>query len=634
MHNGTIKGSNTSGIYGNIESKIEWSAVPMSKTQTRISAKLYYKISDYPPPTTYKDQGSFYITIAGDRSSVTNSKLSIAANEWFLAYEASSTILNSRYDDPAKVEITGGGELNNLLGYLPTVSGYAEFDLHNGETVIDSISCSTAYFDGDIDCKYTAYDGSLYVKCDIALIIGDTSTAITTTYLGREYIGTQSKVQNTKQINLSKEDLATIYNKLPSSTSGKLRFTFVSYRDNDYKRVVGSSHYKEITLSIPSNDSTQPTATMTLSPYNTLPSPFNGMYINGLSKVAATFTNSEGKYGATIESIKMTMLGKTYSAPYISDYIPYEGDIVVKGIITDSRGISRTYTETINCLSYSIPIVIPTSGNYKIICDRCDDNGTLSDSGTYLKIVAKRSFSPVFHNGVQTNFCQIRYRYKDEKESYSDWSIILDDKSTSDEVDTGALLSVELDNAKSYVVQIGAFDTIGNSDTVTIFISTAKVYIHKAASRNSFGIGTYVKDDEENVIAIGEDMNVVFRGEKWTSLELLNGIQSTEDIGRHGGTGCYYRVCEGGKHVYVAFNRKLNYDGSPIQINLNAIPSAFRPKRSVYTMCATSVRAAARVNVNTEGNVIVDWIQLITSSAQTTSTMVGWIDGYIDYWIE
>lgn len=634
MNNGTINLTPMLGANENVDAKIEWSVAPISKHKAKITAKLYYKITNINPLVKYGG-GSFFITIAGDRSSATKGEITIAENEWFLAFEASTTISNSLYNDPAKVLITGGGGLLYPTASLPDVSGYAEFDRHDGETLIDSLSCSTAYFDGDIACKYTTYDNRLFVKCDIELIIGDSSTAVTTTFLGREYIGDKDSEQNTKQVNLSKEELATIYNKLPTSTSGKLRFTFVSYSDSDYSKQVGSNHYKEIILSIPSNDFTQPTATMMLSPYSNLTAPFNGMYIMEKSKVSATFTDVEGKHGATIQSIKMTMLGKDYSDPYISDYIPYDGSIVIKGIITDSRGISRTYTETINALPYSIPLVVSASSNDKIICERCDEDGNLSDSGTYLKIEAKRRFSKVVYNGVQTNFCQIRYRYKADGESYSSWTTILDANSASDEVSTGALLSGALNTTKSYVVQIGVLDSLGTTDNVTIFISTAKAYIHKAASRNSLGVGTYVEDDEVDTIAIGEGMKVVFRGDEWKSLGLIKEVgDSTINIGRHGSTGCYYKVCDGGKHVYVAFNVAFSFANDALLVNDVLIPEAYRPARNVHAICAVDGRSIARIHVDNEGRIYIDWVQNLASAAETTSATIKWIDGYIDYWIE
>jgi hypothetical protein len=188
------------------------------------------------------------------------------------------------------------------------------------------------------------------------------------------------------------------------------------------------------------------------------------------------------------------------------------------------------------------------------------------------------------------------------------------------------------------VVQVGVVDTLGESDITTISIPTDKIYMHRAGSINSLGIGKYV--EEENTIDLAEDITAKFRGkvkfagEAWLNLGLSEGVAESEsNCGRWGGTGCYYRVCAGDKHIYVAFNCAFTYANSSLQINAEAIPEAYRPKRNVYAICATGGRAVARILVNKSGNVLVDWIQVISSAEQTTSSTVKWIDGYIDYWV-
>jgi hypothetical protein len=127
---------------------------------------------------------------------------------------------------------------------------------------------------------------------------------------------------------------------------------------------------------------------------------------------------------------------------------------------------------------------------------------------------------------------------------------------------------------------------------------------------------------------------VRFAGEAWVNLGLSENVAESEsNAGRWGGTGCYYRVCAGEKHVYVAFNCAFTYSGSAMQINLDAIPSTYRPKSDIYAICATEGRAVAGILVTKEGSILVDWIQIISSAEQTTSSTVKWIDGYLDYWI-
>jgi hypothetical protein len=178
--------------------------------------------------------------------------------------------------------------------------------------------------------------------------------------------------------------------------------------------------------------------------------------------------------------------------------------------VTDSRGYSRKYTKTITVLDYSVPKIVPISGESEVVAARCDSSGNLSDTGTYLKIKAKRSYSKVISSGAQKNLCSIRYRYKAEGGSYSSWTTILATTATSDEVVTGALLGGALSVQSSYMVQVQAVDSIGETGTTTISLPTERVYMHKAGSINSLGIGEYV--EEENTVSVSEQIGVRLKG--------------------------------------------------------------------------------------------------------------------------
>ena len=215
---------------------------------------------------------------------------------------------------------------------------------------------------------------------------------------------------------------------------------------------------------------------------------------------------------------------------------------------------------------------------------------------------------------------------------------VLTESSTSDEIDTGAILGGALLATKSYVVEVGVIDSLKEYDKVAIRIPTDKVYMHEAGSINSFAFGKYA--EEANTFDIAEDItakfrgNVKFLGESWVNLGLADGVAESEsNCGRYGGTGCYYRVDAGGNHVYVAFNCAFTYANAALQVNKDPIPAEYRPARNAYAMCATGGRAVARALINKSGNILVDWIQVISSAEQTASSTVKWIDGYIDYWI-
>lgn len=621
------------GTTGNqyIDAKIEWSAVGDITTNTsKVTASLMYKRNN--TGLTTKGTGSFSLTIDGKKYT-SNKYLTITENEWVTAITATKTV---DHDSSGKktLPISASGSIPDTTLTSTSVSlSEALYTIPRAST-IDSLTSSNGYFNGVLTYRYTPKSSSFYNRCNISLNLDGEYIAVKTINLGKK-----TASQQTATVTLSESELSTVYKRLPEATRGTLRFTLRTYSDEEYSKQIGDAGYKEITLTIPNDTTTQPTATMTLSPVSSLPSPFSSLYINGRTKVDANFTNGEGKYGAYIVSYKMNVEGKNYGSPYTSGYLTSSGSVTVKGTVTDSRGYSRTYTEKITVLSYVAPMIVPASGENEIICTRCDADGNISDSGTYLKIKAKRSYSKMLSDGEQKNFCYLQYRYKENGGSYSSWTTILEKTASSDEVESDALVGT-IDISKSYSVQIMAIDDIGESYLSTNTISTEKVYRHKAGSMNAYALGKYA--EEENSFDVAEDWTAIFRGnvrfagEAWVSLPLGTAVaESSVNSGRRGGTGVYYRVCAGGKHVYVAFNVSFTTSSSTVRAESHTIPNP--PPYDVYALCpvgfADGSRGIATVSVSPKGRVNIYAVHKLPGAILSTGETVDWIDGYIDYWV-
>lgn len=295
---------------------------------------------------------------------------------------------------------------------------------------------------------------------------------------------------------------------LPRSKEGKMTVSLFTYSDSNATVQVGASSPSNITVTVPENISTKPSVSMPLTPVISLGSPFNTLYIQGKSRVESVLSG-EGKYSATITSTEMYVDGKN-NGTFVSDYLTKSGKVTVTGRVYDSRGYYTEASQEITVIPYGKPQIKPVSGESEVIAARCDASGNLIDSGTYLKIKARRHYSLVQSNNVQHNHCQIRYRYKVEGGTYSGWNNILASSATSDEIITNALLNGALSVQNTYYVQIEALDDLGESAITTINIPTDKVYMHKAASINALGIGKYA--EEANTVDIAEDIDVIVRG--------------------------------------------------------------------------------------------------------------------------
>lgn len=277
---------------------------------------------------------------------------------------------------------------------------------------------------------------------------------------------------------------------LPTGRTGTMTVTLYTYSDSGATVQIGSADSETFTVTVPDNTDTKPTVSMSLTPVSTLPSTFNGLYVQGVTKVKATLS-AKGKYNAGIASYMMKVDGVFYYSDdeYTSGYLTTAGIRNVYGYATDDRCHIGEASTPITVLPYNTPKLENASAV------RCDAAGNVSDSGTYLKISAKRSYSPVVSGGVQKNFCEIRYRYSDGR-SYSDWVTILGKNILiGDTITTPALLNGELSNQASYTIQIQAIDDVGRYADTFIIIPTESVYWHRDGARNALGLGKYNERD-------------------------------------------------------------------------------------------------------------------------------------------
>lgn len=265
--------------------------------------------------------------------------------------------------------------------------------------------------------------------------------------------------------------------------------TLYTYSDSNATAKIGAEHSKTFTVTVPENDDTRPKVYMDLFPSSSLSSPFEGLYIQGKSKLRADLY-FETKYGADVEDSSITVDG----VPYEDGYLTKADAVLVKATVKDSRGHYGTEQEEITVIPYSKPIVQAAEGESNIVAARCDASGNIKDSGTYLKIKAMLTYEKVMTGGVQNNFGKIQYRYRAEGGLWSDWYTILDTELAEDtEVTTGALLKGALSIQTNYQVQVKAVDYLEESQPVTLTIASDSVYMHRPAYGKSMGLGGYAQ---------------------------------------------------------------------------------------------------------------------------------------------
>lgn len=116
------------------------------------------------------------------------------------------------------------------------------------------------------------------------------------------------------------------------------------------------SDYRDVTYTMVESTATRPSVSMSISPNsNVLPSVFNGLYIQGKSRVNVSVSAS-GKYGASISSYSLNVGDKTYSSTsYASELVTKSGTISITGYAKDSRGFTGSASGKITVIPYSAP---------------------------------------------------------------------------------------------------------------------------------------------------------------------------------------------------------------------------------------------------------------------------------------
>lgn len=191
---------------------------------------------------------------------------------------------------------------------------------------------------------------------------------------------------------------------IPNATSGTAKLTLETYSGTTKIGTVD----KTFTLKVP--DTVKPTVSLSVAEAVSLVSEKIGAYVKGLSKLKITPSGS-GKYKSTIKSYKITVNGATYnpavSSPTITTgLLQSSGTLTIKAQVTDSRGRVGEATTTVNVLDYKKPYI----DSFTVA--RCDENGNLSDEGTYVKVTVKGGITDLKVGGTSKNTASYRVYFK------------------------------------------------------------------------------------------------------------------------------------------------------------------------------------------------------------------------------
>lgn len=463
----TFGASKSWGSY--IQGKIVLSSATETSSNTSdVTASIYVRKADHDGPLTTSTTGTWSYSITVNGSKRSGSLYASVLESWVLLYSGTWNDIAHGGDGSKSISVSGSVSAPDGTSYAgQTSSGSDTF-------VLDTIPRASSIS--------SAGGTSLGSACNVKW----TPKAASFRYKLRFSLGNWSYTTGAIHPNTTSEYTYTGYtipyevaNQLTTSTVGTMYVTLYTYSDSGASVQVGTSS-SSFWVTIPNNNTTKPSLDFRINDLDSLSTAFNGLYIQGKSKVQG-YLSASGKYGASISSQKMNVGGVAYSAPFLSAILYQAGQISVTAVVTDSRGFSQSSTKTIIVQPYSRPQVVVD------ICGRCDSSGTLTDSGTYLKVKATRSWSQIGGR----NLCALRFRWRLASvgdSGYSSWITLLEKGSSGNTYDA-VIPGIVFDAKQSYVVQVGVVDDIGEAIANTQTITSESVHSHE--SKDGYALGMY-----------------------------------------------------------------------------------------------------------------------------------------------
>ena len=332
--------------------------------------------------------------------------------------------------------------------------------------------------------------------------------------------------------------------------------------------------YKDKKFTMTENSATKPTVSMSATLNNgSLPSAFDGLYVQGKSKVDVTLS-ATGKYGASINSYYAVVGGNIYrSNNFTSGVVLNTGSVKVTGYAQDSRGFTGSTEATINVLAYSKPLVIPLSSENAVLCYRSDGNGNRVGNSTSLWVKAKRSNCDV----SQKNTCALQWRWKPVAHAWNDaehqWRDLIPKTNTATNEYNALISGVEFELRESYTVQIRAIDDIGEQDTKTFEIPTQDVALHLGKGGKNVSIGTYCDYSEDRTFY--SDWKAIFDKEVF-----IGGLLVADHIVERGTSGLwtYEKMASGIAKCWANIAYKVQLASAGVRVNVpinESFPFAF-----------------------------------------------------------
>lgn len=490
-----------SNAYRGYTYKISWTAKQNVAANTSTVTCKHYLICDSSYGLNIASR-THSITVNGTKVTFTSSAINTSGGETILLGTTTHTI---SHNDSGVAAIV----MTAVFSMKATISGtYVESITVPGSAGLDTIARASIL---------SAGNGTLGKSQTLTITRYSSSFRHVLTYT----CGTASGTIINKSSTLTSIAWSPPVSLASQNTSGStvtVKLTLQTFESASATTAIGTDTVTVI-MTIPDNNSTKPIIdSITVFPVNpnNLPSAFSDLFIKGYSQAEVTF-QARAQNGAQIKSCKIsigsTSRSTSNSYQIISGTLSSTGNLTIKCEVTDSRGAtSDPYEAVIYVQSYWAPTVIPAAGESEIICTRALANGTPSEEGTALLIKVGRKYRTLIVDGVQRNFCKLRFRYKKSSDpSYGGWVTIIDRSVTSYDDTPIVYTNFISDQYAIYNVEIGVVDDFGNEDSIFYNVGGGDITFHLREGGGGAAFGQY--SQREKALELHHEWDLILHGE-------------------------------------------------------------------------------------------------------------------------
>lgn len=459
--NGTIEFPQGGSSYKTIRGKIEWEETAIDSTtspaRSKVHTKLYAKTGT--GGTTGKGWNGYVQVGSNARHSFSSVPSSMTISSSYKLLREYDDWVEHNDDGSKTVTISGkvaGPSGTSISGVSSSGSGSATLTNIPQASTITSVTSGTTDYTPvvtwtpkSVDFKY-----KIRFKYGSKAITSDLNISPNTT-----------NEVSYPTVSLTSDNIADL---IPNSPSITLTAELDTYNSGGTK--IGTTSSKNFTVTL--NSSVKPTANIgAFSDVGGLVPSSWGILVQGKSKLSFSVSGTPGT-GSSIKSYSTSVAGNVYNTQDITtDFLSTSGSAILT--VTDNRDRIGTASREYTVYQYSKPSIT------KATAERCLENGTLSDNGTYLKYSFASTISSC--NGNNTATYQLGYKTKNAS-SYTYVNI-------NNDVTDVVLPDVTFSANISYEIQFRVTDAFNEVTYENSTIGSGFRLVHYNSNKKALAIG-------------------------------------------------------------------------------------------------------------------------------------------------